>query len=183
MNSPSSIGRRLASAICALQQDDYEGACTHVFPALDKTAKRRRPNDGVGERIKKFISDQEGVISIVATGCRIANISINGVDFPTAIYKFGRTAIVHEGELDPRLKFSKSGVLEIGETWHLPAPYIFGLCVAVMSAKENANERAPISGSIVILGNHWEVDALWGAEAKIEQAFEDKFNSHRQSPE
>lgn len=182
MNSPSSIGRRLASALAALQKDDFEGACTHIFPALDKTAKLRRPKDGVGERIKKFIADQEGIISIVATGSRITGISVNGINFPNAIYKFGRTSIVHEGELDPRLKFSRDGALEIGETWHLPASYIVGLCVAIMSAKENAKERAPIFGSMNILGKMWEIDSIWGSEAKIEQAFEEKFSRYRSGP-
>jgi hypothetical protein len=178
MNSPSSIGRRIVSTISAYQAKDYEGACTHLFPAIDKTAKRRHPKCGVGERIRSFIADQEEIISVVSTGSYIVRNSIDGVEFPDAIYKFGRTSIVHEGELDRRLEFTDSGTLIIGEVWSLPASYILGMCVAVMAATENAKEQIPVTGSLKILGEDWEVGALWGAEEKLNQAIAAKFKKH-----
>jgi len=62
--------------------------------------------DGVAQRIKAFISDEEGIITAVATNNFIRNITVNGIDFPTALYKFGRTSIAHEGELDERLQIN-----------------------------------------------------------------------------
>lgn len=85
----------------------------NFFPALDKTAKRRRPKDGVGERIRRFIFDQEAIITAIATGHVFQNIFVNGMSFPEAIYKFGRTPIAHEGELDPRLTFNDAGDLQM----------------------------------------------------------------------
>ena len=85
MKSPSSIGRRIISAFSAFQQRDYEGACIHLFPAIDKTAKRRRPKEGVGERIRQFIADQEAIISVVATGNYMVRNYVDGIGFPDAI--------------------------------------------------------------------------------------------------
>ena len=167
MNAPSSIGRRIASCITAHQQKDYEAACIHLFPAMDKTAKRRRPKDGVGERIRKFIADQEGIISVVATGSYFVGNSVDGIGFPDAIYKFGRTSIAHEGELDERLQFIDTGPLAIGKVWSLPSSYVLGMCVAVMAARENAKETIAANGNITILGRSWGIKELWGSEEQL----------------
>jgi len=105
--STSSISRRIESSIQALDRKAYEDAFIHLFPAIDKTAKKRRDKDGVAQRIKAFISDEEGIITVVATNNFIRNITVNGIDFPTALYKFGRTSIAHEGELDERLQINE----------------------------------------------------------------------------
>ena len=39
-----------------------------MFPAIDKTAKKRRPQAGVGSRMKSFLEDEEVLITAVATG-------------------------------------------------------------------------------------------------------------------
>ena len=54
-------------------------------------------------------------MSCVGIDCGGTNlrIYINGVSIPDALYKFGRTAISHEGELDPRLEFNNSGAFAI----------------------------------------------------------------------
>jgi len=175
MKSPSSIGRRIISAFSAFQQRDYEGACIHLFPAIDKTAKRRRPKEGVGERIRQFIADQEAIISVVATGNYMVRNYVDGIGFPDAIYKFGRTSIAHEGELDRRLEFTDTGTIMIGEVWSLPSSYIPAMCVAVMAANENERETISATGSIEILGEKWEVNDLWGAEDKLNSAIALKF--------
>jgi len=145
------------------------------FPALDKTAKRRRPKAGVGERIRSFIADQEGIISVVATSNFIRNISVDGIDFPTAIYKFGRTPIAHEGELDPRLTFNNAGTLQMGHIWNLPSSYIPALCIGVMISPENSNESTAAPLSITFLGRAFQVNELWGAQSQIEQIICDAF--------
>jgi hypothetical protein len=66
MSTPSSISRRMRDAIHAHGRGDYEGALVHFFPALDKAAKRRRPKVGVGQRIRGFLADEEGLISALA---------------------------------------------------------------------------------------------------------------------
>lgn len=85
----TSISRRIEASIQSLSSKDYEAAFIHLFPAIDKTAKKRRPKDGVGQRIKSFISDEEKIISAVATNNIFRNIQFDDIDFPTALYKLG----------------------------------------------------------------------------------------------
>jgi hypothetical protein len=149
----------------------------NFFPALDKTAKRRRSRDGVGERIRRFVSNQEAIITAVATGNIFQNININGISFPDAIYKFGRNPIAHEGELDPRLTFNDSGSIQIGEIWNLPSSYITGLCVGVMVAPENAEEFIDAPLSLTIFGHELLINELWGAEQRVKNIIAVKFRN------
>ena len=151
----------------------------NFFPALDKTAKRRRPKDGVGNRIRRFIADQEAIITAVATGNIMQNISINEVSFPEAIYKFGRTPIAHEGELDPRLTFNDAQSLQLGDIWNLPSSYIIGLCVGVMVAPENAQEFIDAPLGLSIFGRNFKINELWGAELLVKKVIADAFRNPR----
>lgn len=166
-NTRSSIGRRLAGCLQAHARRDYEGALVHFFPALDIVAKRRRPKAGVAARIRAFLRDEEALISAVATGNVIRGISIDGVTFPDAIYRFGRTSIVHEGQLDPRLKISSDGTLSLGQVWTLPASYVVALCIAVMIAPECAGERIDGDATVNLFGSTWHLNELWGAHERL----------------
>jgi hypothetical protein len=176
MNSgPSSVSRRLAACFDAYERKDYESALVHFFPALDKVAKRRRPKENVGGRIRCFLKDEEVLISAIATGNVFKGSVFDGVTFEAAIYKFGRTAIVHEGELDRRLRFVDCGAWSIGEVWSLPSKYILGLCVALMVAPECKGENIATDAKVTLFGREWHFNQLWGAEhdvkAHIARAF------------
>jgi len=158
----SSISRRIKSAIENLQSKDFESSLIHLYPALDKTAKKRRPRDGVSMRIKGFLADEEVLISSIATSNAFKNININGIDFPTAIYKFGRTSIAHEGELDSRLVINETGELKIGTVWNLPASYITGIIIAVVVAPENLREKLDSDLVINLFEKQFIVDEIWG---------------------
>lgn len=175
MATPSSVSRRLADCLQAHARGDYEGALVHFFPALDKVAKRRRPRARVGERIRSFLSDEEGLISALATGNFIRNIQVDGVSFPDAIYRFGRTSISHEGELDRRLKLSNDGTLSIGEVWVLPASYITALCIAVMVAPECVGEEIKGDATIPLFGTTWHLNELWGAHERLKSSIATAF--------
>jgi len=166
--STSSISRRIESSIQALDRKAYEDAFIHLFPAIDKTAKKRRDKDGVAQRIKAFISDEEGIITVVATNNFIRNITVNGIDFPTALYKFGRTSIAHEGELDERLQINESGNIQIGHVWNLPSSYITGLIVAVIVSPENSNEHIDQNIVITLFGETFKANDIWGKREIIQ---------------
>jgi hypothetical protein len=163
----------------ALQNRKFEDACIHLFPAMDTTAKKRRPKNGVGDRIKKFLSDQEDIISVAATGNYIVNCTFNGLTFPEAIYKFGRTSIVHEGELDERLKFTSTNQIMIGEKWSLPSSYILAMCVAVMAAPENSREKIDAPCIINLFEKQWPVNEIWGAEKELREIVSSRFSQRR----
>jgi hypothetical protein len=164
---PSSVSRRLAACFEAYERNDYEAALVHFFPALDKVAKRRRPKDGVGARIRAFLKDEEALISAIATGNVFIGAVFDGVTFEDVIYKFGRTSIAHEGELDPRLQFVEGVGWSIGKVWKLPSKYIPALCVAVMAAPECNGERMAADARVTIFGREWELNQLWGAERAV----------------
>ncbi|HEY3054103.1 MAG TPA: hypothetical protein VGK04_12020 [Thermoanaerobaculia bacterium] len=165
--APSSVGRRLAACLEAYQRKDYESALVHFFPALDKVAKRRRPKEGVGARIRSFLKDEEVLISAIATDNVFKGAVFDGTTFEEAIYKFGRTAIAHEGELDPRLKFVDSGGWSVGQVWRLPSKYILGMCVAVMTAPECKGETMSAQATVMLFGREWRLSHLWGSEKEI----------------
>jgi hypothetical protein len=168
----------MKSCLVHLAEQEYEAALVDYFPALDKTAKRRRPKDGVGKRIRAFLTDEEALISAVSMRVAFRSITFDGLSFADAIYKFGRTAISHEGELDPRLTFDDSVPVQIGgQTWNLPSSYIGGLCIAVVAAPENAQEYIDDSFSVTVLEHHFNVNELWGAQDRIKELIAREFQS------
>jgi hypothetical protein len=176
MNLPSGVSRRIQHCIGHMQARDWEGALVNLFPALDKTAKRRRPKAGVGERVRGFLEDEEALISAVATGNVFKGLYVDGVSVTDALYKFGRTAIAHEGELDPKLVFTEDGSLVIGKDgWALPVGYITGMTLAVVVAPENAHESIDANLSFKLFGLEHELGSLWGQRQVVRAVIAEKF--------
>lgn len=160
-----------------MQVKDHEGALVNLFPAIDKTAKKRRPKEGVGARIGAFLEDEEAMISAIATGNVLRRIAVNGVTITDALYKFGRTPIAHEGELDPRLHFNENGSLQIGpDRWDLPVGYILGMSVAVVVAPENRGERVSDSLGVKLFGHRFQLNDLWGSKDVVQKIICEKFD-------
>lgn len=173
---PTGVSRRLLQCVKHLQTNDFEGALVNLFPAIDQTAKRRMPKVGVGKRIKGFLEEEEKLISIVATGNCYSNIVCDGVSVTDALYKFGRTSIAHEGELDPRLEFNSNGSVLIGsEKWNLPSGYITGMCVAAIVSEENKDEHIGEPLSITIFDKLFLISDLWGNSSEIKSHISSKF--------
>jgi len=178
MTTSSGVSRRIQQCIEHIQQQDWEGALVNLFPALDKTAKKRRPKAGVGERIKAFLEEEESLFSAVATGNVFKGIHVDGVSITDALYKFGRTSIAHEGELDPRLEFNTGGSLTIGQNkWNLPTGYIVGMSLAVVVAPENAKESIDPKLGFNLFGEQHQLNSLWGQKSKVQAAIATKFGN------
>lgn len=167
MSNPTGTSRRLQQCFERLHMNDFEGALVQLFPAIDKTAKKRRPKEGVGSRIRSFLRDEEILISIVATGNAI-RCTIDGVDVADALYKFCRTSIAHEGELDPRLSFNQDGRMRLGfDKWNLPSEYIFGMALSVVIAPENVNEKIDGEICLNLFDKQFMVNDMWGRSDMI----------------
>ena len=176
MPIPTGVSRRIEQCITHIQHKDWEGALVNLFPTIDKTAKRRRPKEGVGNRIKAFLEDEEGLISCIAIGGYMTGIYVDGISLTDVLYKFGRTSITHEGELDPRLNFNEKGRFTISnDRWDLPVEYIFALSVAVIVAPENVDEKISKNLQVLVLGERFQVNKLWGQRQFMRKSIEDKF--------
>ncbi len=168
MANPTGVSRRLQQCIERLQASDYEGALVNLFPAIDKTAKKRRPKAGVGVRIRSFLKDEEVLITAVGMGNVFKDCNFDGFSFEDALYKFGRTPIAHEGELDPRLSFNENGGLQIGkDNWNLPASYIVGMSLAVITAPENKGEETTEGLGVQVFDKQFALNELWGKPEPI----------------
>lgn len=170
MPQQSSISRRMEAAVDAYMKADYETTLIHLFPAIDKTSKLRRPKTKkVGERIRGFLQDEEDLISFIAMGMVIKNIYRDGKSIVEAIYEFGRCPIAHEGELDPRLKFTDTIEIRIDNEWHLPKIYIFSMIIAAITAKENANEFFVTDCIATIRDKPVHLNTLWGKASLLRE--------------
>ena len=176
MTQPSGISRRIQQCFEHILNKDWEGALVNLFPALDKTAKKRRPKERVGTRIRAFLEDEELLISTAAIGTVFTGNRANGLSIPDALYQFGRTSIVHEGELDPRLHFDDSGMLVMGaERWSLPSSYILGMSLAVIVAPENKYERISNHLTLTLLDQQLQINELWGQKTIVQKIICDRF--------
>lgn len=170
----SSISRRMEDSVKAFMNNDYETCLIHYFPALDKTAKRRRASESVGNRIRNFLDDELDIISHVSTR-NIFRLECDGLSIPYVIYKFGRTSIAHEGELDTRLNFDNKSGMSIGQTWNLPPSFIIGLILSVVIAPENVSERFENVYKVSIHGAEFNVSDLWGKKQQIRDWMEAEY--------
>lgn len=170
MPQQGSVGRRLEAAFAAYNQKDYETCLIHLFPALDKTAKKRRQKAKVGERICKFIEEDEDLLSYIATGGNILrNINIGDMNVPRVIYEYGRCPIAHEGELDPRLKITEDKKIMFGADWIFPTSYIFALMISVLIAPENSNEFLLHDLKLNFSNVSFEANSIWGQATLIRE--------------
>ncbi|WP_336798232.1 hypothetical protein [Erwinia aphidicola] len=167
MAQQGSIGRRIESCINSYITKDYESALVHLFPAIDKTGKLRRNKDGVGSRIKSFLCDEEDLISFISINSILKGIKFDDYTFPEAIYKFGRTSIMHEGELDPRLIIGENIDLSIGRVWQLPSTYILGMALCVILAPENSEEFLREDKMMTVHSFKHNINSLWGKSAEF----------------
>jgi hypothetical protein len=176
MTTSSGVSRRIQQCFEHIQKRDWESALVNLFPALDKTAKKRRPKAGVGERMRAFLEEEEALISVIATGNLLKGVHTNGVSITDALYKFGRTSIAHEGELDPRLEFNEGGSLLIGQDkWSLPTGYIVGMSLAVVVAPENSTESVDAKLWFSLFGERHQLNSLWGQRQRVRAVIAARF--------
>ena len=154
---------------------EYEAALMILFPFVDSTAKKRRPEAGVGERIKDFIRDELKIITALNSTSSIGNFVNNkGEDMAEVIYKFARNSLIHEGEIEKnKLAINERGEISFGpENWGIPNDFILGLLITVVAAPEN---KSFIGKNIVrdfkidIKGKTYILNSLWGQKDFILQ--------------
>lgn len=125
--------------------------------------------------MRSFLRDEMAIITVIATGHMFQNIECDGLSVEQAIYKFGRTSVMHEGELDPRLTFSADGSFSFGASqMSIPPAFIFGMTVATIISTENKGESMTKPFPATILGDHYSLNDHWGNPA-IKSGIHKKF--------
>ncbi|MCE1503643.1 hypothetical protein LWU40_18120 [Enterobacter hormaechei] len=172
MPQQGSVGRRLEAAFSEFSNKNYESCLIHLFPAIDKTSKKRYPKAKVGERICKFIQEEQDLISYIATGNILSHIEIDGMTLSRAIYLYGRCPIAHEGELDPRLQISEDNTMMFGTKWVFSTNFIFALMISVIVAPENSEEFFVNDIGLSFCNKNFMGNDLWGNAVKVRESIE-----------
>jgi len=98
------------------------------------------------------------------------------VSITDALYKFGRTSIAHEGELDPRLRFNERSSVVIGQDkWNVPTGYIIGMSLAVVVAPEKSKESVDAKLVFSLFGEQHQLNTLWGQRQKVRAVMAARF--------
>jgi hypothetical protein len=164
------ISRRIKASINALDAREYEQALLNVFPAMDNTARRRRPNDGVGERIKKFVRDQTAIIAPIGLKVQLGQgCTFGGMSLEDAIYVHARNNLVHEGGLPPEFAIHDQSYSVLGGNWKLSEDCVYSLILAVVTAVENASVQLSSEKLFPIFGQTFHLNELWGKEAEVKE--------------
>lgn len=162
------ITRRVEDALNLLADQNYESALLNTFPALDATAKLRRPTAGVGIRFRQFIQDQIGIIAPIGLSVVLGrDCTFGGVHLEDAWYNLARNTLVHEGELPNNFQVSHLPQSIVGGDWRLSDRNVFALILSIVSARENQGKLLNEDMVVNILGTKLNLNTLWGAEDSI----------------
>lgn len=165
------IERRAVQALQHFSNRNMESCGLELWPAVDNTGKRRH-GGGVGSRIKQFLNECAPMISFLATR-NIILMSVSGRTVFDDLYDLARCSIVHEGRDSPNVQWTFDGSARVtpGGTSELPADYMFGVALSVITAPENVGcAPGQFDASIQIAalnGKKFELKDLWGQEEML----------------
>ncbi len=117
---------------------------------------------------------------MIAGGHKFFGNFVNGMCFSDAVYQYGRTTVMHEGVLDPRLSFDQTNGFQLGDHWKLNQSFLAALIVAVVMAPENAKESAESGVSFSVAGKLWKLQDLWGSRDAVRIHLVETFNLEKQ---
>lgn len=159
------ISDRVRECIDKLNANEYESALIQLSIAFDGTAKKEYPRiKKVGERFKAFLKANQDIITYFTFGGVIfIDCEVDGYTLEQIIYKVLRCGLLHEGSIPGEIEFVDELVWgRPGGKWRLPKSYVLGGLLAVIGANNNAGERVPEHYVVVIKGNRYQVNQLWG---------------------
>ena len=171
----SGLSRRIEKSIELLITKDYESVLLNLFPAMEKTAKKRYPKHKVGERFKMFIREECRYMTGLTTSSSIGNFASKDMDLAEAIYKFARNPLIHEAELDFRISINENDQITFGpDYWSIPTFLLLGMILVVILAPENKNESGCNNYHCEIFGNIHLFGELWGKKSIMKKKLEEK---------
>lgn len=161
----STISRRIETAIKHLIDKDYENALIQISIAVDATAKRKWQKLKVGERIKKFIKENEAFIYQTASSgglfiCQGGGLIMQGKELPEIIYKLIRCTLQHGDELSDYIiikeSFNTLGV--VNNKIIINTGHIYGLLFSVIFDPINNMEKCVSQFAILLHGKYININ-------------------------
>ena len=151
---------RLIEAYQKVVQGDWQNALIQICINLDMTAKKTYGGKP-GARIKRYIRENQYAITRIA----MLHLEVHGdmsfqvsdersLKYEEIIYKLVRCALLHEGELDRRIKIVKStsiGVESDGR-FVLSEHMIYAIFLLLVSDPQNAEIQWPPKASFTAEG-------------------------------
>jgi len=169
-----SIADRVVECMHKYETNDLDNALIQVCIALDGTAKKEYPKvKKVGERFKAFIRENQDIISFFTfNGMVFIDCKFGSYTLDQFIYKVLRCGLLHEGGIPTMFKFGEPGTPATlsDAQWSLPKTFIFGTLLAVVGASSNLKQVTGDHYKVVILGNEFKLNDLWGNAEIIRNA-------------
>ncbi len=165
----TTISKRIDTAMMHLANNDFENALIQISIAIDRTAKKKWANKGVGIRIKNFINEYETFIyQFISFGqiqlSKGGKISIQ-MTLDELLYKAIRCSLLHGDDIEDFINIvdtnDKIGVKN-GKLIITPA-YITGFMFSVIVDAKNKNEYCKSDPIFGIYGKApIKINNLWG---------------------
>ena len=168
-----SIADRVTECINKYNSNDLDNALIQICIALDGTAKNEYPRvKKVRDRFEAFVKVNQDIITFFTFNTNMfINCQFGEYTIEQFIYKVLRCGLLHEGEVPIIFKFTAPGEpISIGDKqWCFPKTFIFGTLLAVIGADSNANQKLSDDITVIIMGQNFKVNDLWGRADLVRQ--------------
>ncbi|WP_428818813.1 hypothetical protein [Microbulbifer sp. MCCC 1A16149] len=143
------INRSLFRAFRSID-DDLEEALQHISIAVDALSKEKYPhlakNGKVGQRIKKFIGDNEGfIMRLCMPNVQAISFmySIRGTNYPLSqvFYKLIRSSLLHGDGFEKHLVFDSGAALGVSKKGKFIVSYamVNAFALAILTDPKNSD--------------------------------------------
>ncbi|MBI5966358.1 MAG: hypothetical protein HY882_00675 [Deltaproteobacteria bacterium] len=170
---------RLIEAYQKILQGDLINALIQISINLDITAKKTYGGKS-GERIKRYIREHQYILTRIAT----LHLEVHGdmafqvsgdkyMKFEEVVYKLVRCALLHEGELDPRIKIVDSPSIGVDENgvFLLSKLMVYALFLLLISDPKNKTINWPNTASFTIDDKKIKFSDVQGNVQKLVDTF------------
>lgn len=177
----SAVARSVKDALERFAQGKFEGALKDICGAIEGTLKKA--GNGGGKNYKAWVaSNLDLILAVGFPGLRTESLRIayTHPDLPQSeppqapsleeiIYHVVRCELYHCGGLPDNIKFS-AGVIGGGHSdrpLQIPADFVLGLILAVLTSSENAADRIQGTPQIVCNGFPLALNLFWGKKQTL----------------
>lgn len=182
------IADRIKEAVDYMNLGNPVSALIQVCIAVDATAKKELKDKRVGDRITKFLRNNQEFILLIGLGKARGGASDHIFQFKISegkyeykkleevLYELVRCTLLHEGDLSSKVVIVPQ--LELGfskdRQFKLSVGLIWGMILAVVASPANSDQQLPNHYLIPIKGQNKALNELWGKKEELLQLIRSK---------